>query len=271
MAFHQSSQQRNGTTAGRSSRQQGGYPRNAGHVTPLQETAERVDRMIPPSPPKQEASNASFTSEVSSAPSVQQTPRPQQPAVVPSSTRWGRRATGRPAPRSSASACGSSAPSSRRSPDAKELVVSQFPAHVLKQVLEFAYRGKLDAYSTPGLREAADFLGISTSRRLRPRDPPPLPTGAASPQQAAASPHTTAASPQTAAHPPPITKHNVVQEIIASLKTGDVKRQDEIIAFIRANPKEAAEVAVSEQMSLLATSDPDAYEAVQRVLATFKQ
>ncbi|KAI6220103.1 hypothetical protein M3Y99_01622100 [Aphelenchoides fujianensis] len=129
----------------------------------------------------------------------------------------------------------------RGDPTIKEIEIANQSAEIVRQVVEFAYRGRLANYSqVPGLRQAAVFFGMPELEKLCPEQP----AG--------------------------IVKTNVVEQIAKALESGDKKHQDEILAWIFAHPAEAEEVAASADIGLVAHNDPLLATSIRQVLGMKK-
>ncbi|KAI6233529.1 hypothetical protein M3Y99_00902200 [Aphelenchoides fujianensis] len=115
-------------------------------------------------------------------------------------------------------------------------IAGHSPAAV-RAALEFAHVGALDDYKVPGLREVAVLFGMSA---LEERCPAGIHAG------------------------------NVVQEIVAALKSGDKNHQDAILAFIYEHPVEAQQAAQSAEVATLAAVQPQLAAQITTILAMKK-
>ncbi|KAI6238916.1 BTB domain-containing protein [Aphelenchoides fujianensis] len=122
-------------------------------------------------------------------------------------------------------------------PDCSLVEIAGHSPAAVRAALEFVYVGELEDYAVPGLRAAAALFGLPA---LEERCPAGIHAG------------------------------NVVQEIVAALKSGDKKHQDAILAFIFEHPAEAQQAAQSAEVATLAAVQPDLAAQIQTILAMKK-
>ncbi|KAI6219791.1 hypothetical protein M3Y99_01642300 [Aphelenchoides fujianensis] len=79
-----------------------------------------------------------------------------------------------------------------------------------------------------------------------------------------------AASDCIKSRPSGIHAGNLVQEIVASLKSGDKRQQDAVLAFVFAHPADAQRVAQSAEVAALAAVDEQLATQVKAILAMKK-
>ncbi|KAI6238882.1 BTB domain-containing protein [Aphelenchoides fujianensis] len=122
-------------------------------------------------------------------------------------------------------------------PDCSLVEIAGHSPAAVRAALEFVYVGELEDYAVPGLRAAAALFGLPA---LEERCPAGIHAG------------------------------NVVQEIVAALKSGDKKHQDAILAFIYEHTAEAQQAAQSAEVATLAAAQPALAQQIQTILAMKK-
>ncbi|KAI6220920.1 hypothetical protein M3Y99_01579300 [Aphelenchoides fujianensis] len=128
-------------------------------------------------------------------------------------------------------------------PDCALVEIAGHSPAAVRAALEFAHVGELEDYAVPGLGAVADLFELA---ELKERCPEP------------------------AQQPPGIHAGNLVQEIVAALKSGDKQHQDAILAFIYENPAKAQQAAQSAEVATLAAVQPDLAAQVTTILAMKK-
>ncbi|KAI6220074.1 BTB domain-containing protein [Aphelenchoides fujianensis] len=122
-------------------------------------------------------------------------------------------------------------------PDCALVEIAGHSPAAVRAALEFVYVGELDDYAVPGLCEAAAFFQLD---ELKERCPAGIHAG------------------------------NLVQEIVAALKSGDKQHQDAILAFIFEHPAEAQQAAQSAEVATLAAVQPELAAQITTILAMKK-
>ncbi|KAI6221332.1 hypothetical protein M3Y99_01557100 [Aphelenchoides fujianensis] len=131
----------------------------------------------------------------------------------------------------------------KAAPDCALVEIAGHSPAAVRAALEFAHVGELEDYAVPGLGAVADLFELA---ELKERCPEP------------------------SQEPAGIHAGNVVQEIVAALKSGDKQHQDAILAFIFEHPAEAQQAAQSAEVATLAAVQPELATQITTILAMKK-